>query len=202
MFWRDEYMPPETGSPQRGSLERPGGCSSFALTAARGGRDAGTTKARSLVGGKKVMIVLGSPRARGNSARLALRVADGVRKAGGTPHSSAPKNRPHVPGCRPLLVGGGERTAFVSGQLPVHESACRGDGLRERERGQRRACAAGPMCVGPAYRCTLPAPDPPTRAWTSARVSRGRSPGMECFRQDAATANSSASCGEDRLLRP
>ena len=30
------------------------------------------------------MIVLGSPRAKGNSASLALRVADGVRKAGGT----------------------------------------------------------------------------------------------------------------------
>jgi multimeric flavodoxin WrbA len=36
---------------------------------------------------KKVLIVLGSPRARGNSATLGERVAQGVRKAGGAPET-------------------------------------------------------------------------------------------------------------------
>ena len=44
-----------------------------------------------------------------------------------------------------------------------------------------------------SYRCTRPVPSPPIRRTTSATPTRLKSPMMECFRQDAATANARAS---------
>ena len=42
------------------------------------------------------------------------------------------------------------------------------------------------------YRCTRPEPSPPASFSTSATVTRLKSPSMECFRAEAATANSMA----------
>ena len=44
------------------------------------------------------------------------------------------------------------------------------------------------------YRCTLPVPSPPMSLVTSETFTRLKSPMTECFRQLAATANSSADC--------
>ena len=44
------------------------------------------------------------------------------------------------------------------------------------------------------YRCTLPVPSPPMSFVTSETFTRLKSPMTECFRQLAATANSSADC--------
>lgn len=42
------------------------------------------------------------------------------------------------------------------------------------------------------YRCTRPEPSPPASFSTSETVTRLKSPSMECFRAEAATANSIA----------
>ena len=42
------------------------------------------------------------------------------------------------------------------------------------------------------YRCTRPEPSPPASFSTSETVTRLKSPSMECFRAEAATANSMA----------
>ena len=42
------------------------------------------------------------------------------------------------------------------------------------------------------YRCTRPDPSPPASFSTSATVTRLKSPSMECFNAEAATANSMA----------
>ena len=46
----------------------------------------------------------------------------------------------------------------------------------------------------PLYLCTLPVPSPPMSLVTSETFTRLKSPMIECFRQLAATANSSADC--------
>ena len=45
---------------------------------------------------------------------------------------------------------------------------------------------------GMIYRCTRPEPSPPASFSTSETVTRLKSPSMECFRAEAATANSMA----------
>jgi len=52
------------------------------------------------------------------------------------------------------------------------------------------------------YLCTRPEPEPPLRLMTSSMLTRLKSPMIECLRQLAATANSSASCLPCRSLRP
>ena len=56
--------------------------------------------------------------------------------------------------------------------------------------------------LGRVYRCTRPEPSPFKNVFTSSTVNRLKSPGSECFRHDAATANSSASCFELNFNRP
>lgn len=55
--------------------------------------------------------------------------------------------------------------------------------------GRRQGLGAPHDC----YRCTRPEPPPLMSACTSSAEKRLKSPGMECFRQLAATANSRAS---------
>src|SRR5258708_39699912 len=52
------------------------------------------------------------------------------------------------------------------------------------------------------HRCTRPDPPPCTNCSTSSRVQRLKSPGIECFRQDAATANSRTSWWLVRIISP
>ena len=52
------------------------------------------------------------------------------------------------------------------------------------------------------YLCTRPEPDPAINALTSDTLRSGRSPEIECFRQEQATANSSASCAVARWDSP
>ena len=57
---------------------------------------------------------------------------------------------------------------------------------------------AFPFCINTkeffvlGYLCTLPDPSPPASFSTSETLTRLKSPSMECFRADAATANSMA----------
>ena len=65
-----------------------------------------------------------------------------------------------------------------------------------------RGCAQVPCPTG-RYRCTRPDPPPLSNAFDLCHFeNRLKSPGMECFRQDAATANSSASCGPAERQQP
>ena len=72
--------------------------------------------------------------------------------------------------------------------------------IRSLKLGQRRHQRQQPLvlfavkAVHPPYRCTLPVPSPPMSLVTSERFTRLKSPMTECFRQLAATANSSADC--------
>ena len=52
------------------------------------------------------------------------------------------------------------------------------------------------------YRCTRPDPPPLSSAFTSSTLERLKSPIWECFRQLAATANSSASCWVGSVSSP
>ena len=54
----------------------------------------------------------------------------------------------------------------------------------------------------PYHRCTRPDPPPLISAFTSSTVVRSKSPGTLCFRQLAATANSSASWREGSFCKP
>ena len=72
--------------------------------------------------------------------------------------------------------------------------------IRSLKLGQRRHQRQQPLvlfavkAVHPPYRCTLPVPSPPMSFVTSETFTRLKSPMTECFRQLAATANSSADC--------
>ena len=70
-------------------------------------------------------------------------------------------------------------------------------GLRGRSRLHDTQAAPFTVAVlyrwGFVYRCTLPEPSPFNKLRTSSTLKRLKSPGMECFKQEAATANSSAS---------
>jgi hypothetical protein len=54
----------------------------------------------------------------------------------------------------------------------------------------------------PSYRCTRPDPSPFNNVITSSTVNRLKSPGSECFRHEAAVANSSASCFDPNTFNP
>ncbi len=54
----------------------------------------------------------------------------------------------------------------------------------------------------PSYLCTLPEPPLLINWFTSSAVNRLKSPGIECLRHEAATANSSASWCEGRFSSP
>ena len=72
--------------------------------------------------------------------------------------------------------------------------------IRPLKLGQRRHQRQQPLvpfavkAVYPLYLCTLPVPSPPMSLVTSETFTRLKSPMTECFRQLAATANSSADC--------
>ena len=72
--------------------------------------------------------------------------------------------------------------------------------IRPLKLGQRRHQRQQPLVLfavkaaHPFYLCTLPVPSPPMSLVTSETFTRLKSPMTECFRQLAATANSSADC--------
>ena len=72
--------------------------------------------------------------------------------------------------------------------------------IRPLKLGQRRHQRQQPLVLfavkaaHPLYLCTLPVPSPPMSLVTSETFTRLKSPMTECFRQLAATANSSADC--------
>src|SRR6476659_7186449 len=70
-------------------------------------------------------------------------------------------------------------------------------------RKRRPQCALeGDRRVSRNYLCTRPDPPPFNSAFTSSTVNRLKSPGIECFKQLAATANSRASLCVLRFWKP
>jgi len=82
----------------------------------------------------------------------------------------------------------GSPDEIIKSRRPLPVGYWKGSGLR--------------ALISGSYLCTLPDASPPTRLVTSSNETRGKSPGIECIRQDAAVAKSRASLSVSRLLRP
>ncbi len=99
----------------------------------------------------------------------------------------------------PVILGGGKpilRGSIFAIALSGHDQ-----GATAFRTGSPRI-AALPRLTGAPYRCTRPDPPPFSSAFTSSTVNRLKSPGIECFKQLAATANSSASWCVFRFWKP